>query len=429
MTKYVNKIEDNSTSDVIYVEEYNKLMRGKKVVFIGDSTVNQMTQAELNLMQEAMPDSTITKTAVAATWADMYNVARSYSGTADVFVLICGSNDILNNNVVALNCGAPDIGTRGGDPAGTGAFNYMKLTLDWMRSAYPRAQIFCLQRADHPQRRRSLWYYFKYFEAAIMKEYGVPVIDLNDVVNLTNWNDAQKALYVQSDNLHYTHEMYVRLLTTLGYMLESNVTPSDMEVPSCYYVPESVLVDPSDVYAPVNFAACVDWIFQHCYTRGGGNQGQFIAGGAIVPNPGTNSTVFFMFEGNGSYSADMLIYQGCRAIIKRPDHLFWMESDGTSFNVNTVIMTESFFDTSNPIDIRALPEGDYVFLSAVASVSTGFPAGNTDGGHLVVRRNKTAAGVEGGNGLFMFHAYQSNKLYIGTNVSAGNILWAEMAKV
>jgi len=427
MAKYVNNIKDITGTNTIYIEEYNKLVRGKTIVMIGDSSVNQMGQTELDLMKKAMPDCTIVNTGLSARWSNVYDTVRSYSGTPDIICLLAGSNDLVSNETVAETCGAPDIALKEGTAGDTTAFNCMRLTLSYIRSTWPRAKVYCLQRANHPTKRRSAWYYFKYFEAAIMKEWGVPVIDTNDIINLTYWIETQKAIYVKTDGLHYTSVMYQRYLETLGYMLESNVTPSDMELPGCYYVPASVLVDNTDMFAPANMAACVKWVFQHCYTRAGGNQGQFIAGGAIVPF--SSATVFFEFEGNGYYSTDMLSFSHCRATVKRPDHLYWVEATDTTTNINTVLMTESFFDESNPVDIRALPEGDYVFRAQVATASTGFPAGNTAGGHLIVRRNKTFVGEEGMNGLFIFHAYQGNKLYIGTNVRVGDILWAEMQKV
>ena len=428
MPKYLNKIVSSSTSDTIYIEEYNKLVRGKSVVMIGDSSIGQMTQEEIDLLKLAMPDCTITKTATAARWTNVYDAVRNYAGDPDIYILLAGSNDLVSNETVADTCGAPDIALQHGIVGDTTAFNSMRLTLDYIRANHPRAEIYCLQRANHPQKRRSAWYYFKYYEAAIMKEYGVPVIDTNDILNLTYWSDDQKAIYVQSDGLHYTHEMYIRYLTTLGYMLESNVTPSDMELPNCFYAPASVLDSNLSSFDPANIAAAVRWVFEHCYTRAGGNQGQYLAGGVIVPVGG--STVFYEFEGNGSYSTNMQTFMHCRSIVKRPDELLFIESNASGDPIiNSLIMSEAFYDSTDPKDLASLPDGDYVFLAAVAQASTNFPAGNTSGGHVTVRRNRTRAGLPNGNGLFTFHAYSSNKLYIGTNVGTGSITWAEVQKV
>lgn len=428
MTRYMNKINDTSSSAKIYIEEYNKLVRGKTVVLIGDSSIAQMSQAEVDLLIKANPDCTIVNTGMSARWSNVYATVQAYTGSADIFVLLAGSNDLVSNDTIADTCGAPDIGLHQGTQGNTQAFNCIRLTLDYIRANYPRAEIYCLQRANHPSKRRSAWYYFKYFEAAIMKEYGVPVLDTNDIINLTYWSDEQKAIYVKQDGLHYTSAMYQRYLTTLGYMLASNVTPSDMELPGCYYVPRSALNTNYSLEDPINAARVVNWVFEHCYTRAGGNQGAALAGGAIVDN-GSGGTFFYDFEGNAFYSTDMTQVTHVRAVIKRPDDLLYMERDSSgTIHTNTIIMTESFFDADSTRDLREMPEGDYVFTGAAAQAASGFPSGNTSGGVVTIRRNKVRYGQPNGNPLYTFHAFTGNRFYIGAALEDQPIVWAELAK-
>lgn len=429
MTKYLNHFKDTSSANVIYIEEYNHLVRGKKVVLVGDSSISQMSQSEIDLMIKANPDCTITNTGLSSRWTNVNDTVRAYSGDVDIWLLLAGSNDLVSNYTVADTLGAPDIAKQSGTPGDTTAFNSIRLTLDYIRANYPRSEIYCLQRANHPTKRRSAWYYFKYYEAAIMKEYGVPVIDTNDIINLTNWSPEQKAIYVKSDGLHYTAVMYQRYLTTLGYMLASNVTPSDMELPNCFYVPDSVINSSYPFSDEINAAECVKWVFQHCYTRAGGNQGQFLAGGAIVPSGGTN-TYFYEFEGNAFYDADMLTMQHFRAIIKRPEHLILAYDESGQTVTNTIIMSQSFFDADSSRDLRYMAEGDYVFTGGAAQAATNFPAGNTSGGHVMIRRNKVRYGQSDGNPLYIFHAFTDNRLFIGTALANDTVItWAEIAKV
>lgn len=426
MTKYVNKFKDSGGGADIMIEEYNKRVRGKKIYLVGDSSISQMTQAEIDLMIDAMPDCTVINTGFSAKWSDMYTTIAGISGTPDIMILLCGSNDMVSNETIADDFGPPDIAKKTYDVNDTTVFNYIRRTLSYIRDTWPRCEIYCLQRANHPNKRRSLWYYFKYFEAAIMQEWGVPVIDTNDIINLTYWNDTQKAIYVQNDGLHYKDAMYRRYLSTLGYMIENGVTVNNMELPGCYYVPGSELPYPNDNFDPANAAACVDYVFKHCYTRAGGNQGAALHGGAIVCPPGASNTIFFEFTGNGFYSTDMLTYSGCRAFVLRPDHVYFVESGANGVtHINTMLQTESLFNAADGGDVATWPEGDYVMLGAVAQASSNLPA-NTSGGHLIIRRNKTRLGMENGNGLFIWHYYQGNRMFIGTNVGTGTISWKEV---
>ena len=426
MTNYLNKVKDAGGGANIYLEEYNKRIRGKNIYLVGDSAINRMTQTEIDLMIDAMPDCKCVNTGLSPQWADVYTTITQITGTPQIMLILCGSNELVAPWLVADYCGAPDIALQAGDPNDSTAFNYMRLVYSYVRTRWPRCEIYLLQRSNHPNKRRSAWYYFKYYEAAIAKEWGVPVIDINDILNLTYWNAAQQNIYVDQDLLHWTDAMYQRLLMALGYMIESQVTVCDMELPGCFYVPDSVLPYPNDIYDPANYAAVVDWVFQHCYTRASGNQGASLQGGAIVRNPGVNSTVFFEFQGNGYYSVDMTSYSGCRSFILRPDHVYYMESDGTDVtHLNTMIMTESLFDANDGGDVATWAEGDYVMLGAVAQACTNLPI-NSSGGHLIIRRNKTRIGSENGNGLFIWHYYQGNRMFIGTNVGTGTIGWKEV---
>ncbi len=56
MTNYLNKIKDAGGGTNIYLEEYNKRIRGKKIYLVGDSAINRMTQAEI---EAALGDSFI----------------------------------------------------------------------------------------------------------------------------------------------------------------------------------------------------------------------------------------------------------------------------------------------------------------------------------------------------------------------------------
>ena len=125
MTNYLNKIKDSGGGSDIYFEEYNKRIRGKKIYLVGDSAINRMTQSEIDLMINAMPDCTVTNTGLSPQWADVYTTITQITGTPNVMLILCGSNELVAPWLVADYCGTPDIALQAGDPNDSTAFNHL----------------------------------------------------------------------------------------------------------------------------------------------------------------------------------------------------------------------------------------------------------------------------------------------------------------
>ena len=384
-------VEDGTFADLINqqvldnVASSQTFFDGSRIAIFGDSSLSEWRDFPgSDWLGTFMPNCTVQNMAISgARWAqmdndhDLWTQVNAYnpveSANPDIVLLLSASNDITaaiagaeaSPSTLRIGdfLGAPDANVKTTSTTReTQSFPAIKATLNLIRNKWPTARIYCLTRADHPQILGIYWQYFKYFEVEIMKSWGVPVIDLNSILNYSYFIDAQTEWATKSDNLHYSAEMNKRIQKHLAGILNSgNPSTMDVEPPSAFFVP-ALGTDIGN--QGVNYAgACVraNWCLNHC-----ANHFQKAVGLNGTAHIAQNTYIRFFGSGTA---------QNNRGLLIMPDLTTYVFDGSASDDlvINNIVKLEKEWQllTSGTINGLTTP-GNYYF--STASGITGVPS-------------------------------------------------------
>lgn len=268
---------------------------GGHIVLAGDS--NMVRLGNLDKWAEFMPGFTHESVALSgAGWVSTQNTPgvwsqlRNIQQTPDVVLIISGGNDCrravaYTDGTAGSYLGAPDVADHSYISTNpTQVFPAVKSALGYIRTTYPRAQIYFLARPNFPTSvTRQMWAYYSFYVAQIMKEWGVPVIDSNALLNYSDFMGGeglpQDWALEQPGRDHYSQEMNIRWCKKICAILESGSPCSfEFEKPTVYFVP-TIENDSND---DDKQAIKANWVMNHCMTIAGGTFGDNLMGVAIA---------------------------------------------------------------------------------------------------------------------------------------------------
>lgn len=416
--------------------EVGKLYDGVHIVLAGDSNWASMPDSSLARLRNIMNATTSNISAGGAKWKETYQQVTNYSGTEpDIFLLNSLGSDILGNiwsyDLGGL-WGAPDVRDHTVPNMNVSAnqttFNYMKATYKYIRDTYPRARIYVMVRANRFGKPRSSWYYLKFYEQQIAQEWGVPVIDGNNVMNLTGFNETQLAIFNQSDQQHYNTEGYNRMADVLAYMLESNGTISYSQMPDQYFVPSSEVSTSQSADRLTNMRPLVAWVCAHCapmYTNHWGMNGRAVA------KMGT-SFQSVRFIANCAYNDDLEYDAEGIMWSKDAKKLIKVHQDNYGGSVTRdaqEIYSRESVDTTTAgtLDLATLDAGFYTFsdAGATALINNGMLPAGTAGGVLFVARLGQYTGSGNDNRMYWYIS-RARGAYIGSSWAGQAPIWVKV---
>lgn len=280
------------------VDELNNTLSfpsGGHIVIAGDS--NMVRLGELTEWADFLPDFTYESVAESgAGWVSTQNTPgvwaqlRNVTGTPNVILILSGGNDCrravaYKDGTTGSYLGAPDVADHNyllTNPSQV--FPAIKSALGFIRETWPKAQVYFLARPNFPDSvTRQMWAYYSFYTAQIMKEWGVPVIDSNALLNYSNFMGGegmpQDWALETPGRTHYSTEMNIRWCKKICSILESGSPCSfGFEKPSVFYVP-TIENDSND---DDKQAMKVNWVMNHCMSIAGGTFGDNIMGVAIA---------------------------------------------------------------------------------------------------------------------------------------------------
>ncbi len=252
------------------VEEYKQgYLNGKYVAILGDSNMERFSRYD---HWSEFTNATIENVSQSgAKWANMLTQLTSLTHVPDIMLICCGSNDITASDRAHLGevLGAPDIRITSYSSNGK-VFDTMKQFLTAARQTYPKCEIICITRADHPTIESTMWQYYTYFEKCIMNAFSVPVIDAKMLLNVAEFITQQSA-WAKDDRVHFSDEAQERFTDHLTAILKNawlyNIT---LDKPTCYFADA-----PQQGASLENWINVAAWTAFHCYDRSGVNQTLF----------------------------------------------------------------------------------------------------------------------------------------------------------
>lgn len=415
------------------IDNLPKLFDNVHIVLAGDSNWASMPDSSLERLRTIMNATTSNISVGGAKWSDVYTQITSYSGpTPDIIIINALGSDILGNiwqYDLGGIWGAPDVRDHTipdlTDASQQTTFNYMKGTYEFIRNTYPRAFLYVMVRANRFGKPRSSWYYLKFYEQQIAQEWGVPVIDGNNIMNITGFNSTQLAIFCQNDGVHYNTTGYNRLADVLAYMLESNGTISYSQMPDQYFVPSSEIDSSYGSQDIRNLRPMCLWVCQHCapmYTNHWGLNGRAVA-------KKNSSFESVKFTANVAYN-DYLEYDATGMMFLNNKDI--VQITGTNYNGNEIrsaseVIIRHVITDAADIDINNIQPGMYSIsdTAATALITDGkLPAG-TAGGTLIACKLRDPADAPSANDNRMYIYLSKNRgFYVGSNWASGDPTWA-----
>lgn len=410
------------------------IVENMHLVFAGDSNWG-FSGSDLQNMLTYLPGCTGEDIHTGGgSWAEVYSQVTGYTGTPDVLLLNSGGNSINNNGITVSDIGgilgAPDVRDHTvpdmTQSANQTVFNYMKATFQYARDTWPRCLIYVVIRSNQPFKPRSAWYYWKFYEQQICQEWGVPVLDANNIMNLTYWNDTQKAIYNQSDGQHFTSEAYRRYLPGIAELLKSFAAVQFSQAPNNFLVPRSVINTSYTNTDVRNTQAMVRWVAEHCCPA---YCAAWYVGGRVQAymSSGTAATGRFFLQANYN---DALKVDARGMVIAEDDNYFQFQIktySGDERNILGTCVTSRYLNTSTASpSLKTAPEGVYELGSnAVSAYKTAgeIPSAVSGVVSVTVHRvqNMSYPG-ESGTRIFSLITYNGS-YYVGRNNNGADITW------
>lgn len=267
------------------VNEINKRMRmtqqAPEIALLGDSSIRDITDDTMitDYFNGANVSNYYRSGDGNIGWDNLNVQIQRISDTPDIIIIQCGSNNIPGTTSADFGgiMGAPDITDHTVSNNPQTIFEWMKYDINYLKNAFPAAQIYTILRATHPTKPRIYWEYYSYFFKAIMREWAVPVIDAQELVNFSTFVTAQNTIFTQSDGIHYNQDMYARWLPKLSNIIQSgSPTDSALTRPAYFFAPASVLDANYAATSDYNYRALLNWVVRHCLQPGSGsNAGTF----------------------------------------------------------------------------------------------------------------------------------------------------------
>lgn len=269
----------------------NGYLYNKKLLLLGDSSIEEMRT--YNHFAEYCNCEIENLGTGSATWNDIATVQMfNINSTPDLILILAGSNDINAADPAFLGgrLGSPDVHNHNYDVNNTQTFNRIKQVFSQLRSRFPYAEIILMTRANHPQIPADKWFYFKYFECMIANEFGVPVINWNELINFTYWNSEQGAWILLQDNLHYTDAAINRVTQKICYILKNAWTYNlTLDKPTSFFSPVEY-----QGYNRTIFMQALAWAGRYCYNQSGGGLGHYSGGMTVRGYNAISQTEFWL---------------------------------------------------------------------------------------------------------------------------------------
>lgn len=410
-----------------------QLLESKNLVFAGDSNWS-FGQSAIDEMLRYMPGCSVTNLHVpgsGGTWSTILTQLSGYQGTPDVIFLCAGGNALpgsLESHNLGGLLGAPD--TRSHTLADMSIssnqtqFNYMRSVFQYIRDTWPRALVYTVIRSNQPKKDRGLWYYLKFYEQQICQEWGVPVIDANNIMNLTYWNSTQKAIYNMPDEQHFTAEAYLRYMPGVGVLAEANAAVQFSQMPSDFYVPMQAVDSTLDPGDPLNAEKMVRWVAEHCAPMYGN---AWSAGGTAHCHVRANVVDECRFSIEVVYNNDYT-QRDLRGIIWLPDRQILILDDSTITGdahayASNVIQKRTIQSYATPPSLETLADGVYGILNTEAADYNSDGELPTAGGGLLTVASVRALVYSGTpNRIYTYVRASDGALWTGVN-QGGAITW------
>ena len=368
------------------------------IVLAGDSSMGSLPAS---MLPQFFPNCTYQNVAVGgARWTDVYTQLRGVARQPDIIMITAGSSDVYSDSLNYAHgdrFGAPDIHDHSYSVSvQTQTFPAIKTALGYAREQWPKAQIFIVTRADHPDFRPSIWHYFKYYECAIATEFGAAVID-NQVLLQFAYFVAEQVAWIQraADDTHYTDRAYERMIDKWAHIIDSAANTSNIyaEPPHVFFAPFSVN-DIDFTLANVNSSlARTLWVLRHCYYKAD-DVGTSTLSGIVYAN------AFNRFNGFGSTAYR---YRGMLSVGGVWDTFDITFDEATEqYNLYMFYKTSEILTTTvirEGVDIKTLGQGDYTVGGAAAASCTNLPEDQT-GGFYLIKRSARQTNTASGDGEF-----------------------------
>lgn len=357
------------------------------IALLGDSTWKD-DYAE-NWIPNFFENATVANyyTASSAYWYRLMDQVNSIVGTPDIIIINCGSNDVAPNQFSydhGGGLGAPDVNKETYETGETTSFDAMREVIGTLRSNYPNALIFNLVRAEHPNRNKAVWHYLTYYQKQIMYKWGVPVIDANELINFTAWNQQQKNILTESDGQHYSELAIQRLSERFSTVINTGSPASAgfME-PYVFLTPASEINVSEARNSITNKIRAARWAVKHCQSLSSGDNVSHVDGTAYAYSSiGLTTARFSGWYDVTADSGEILLIDAGRVF------KFTFTGDSIS-NAGPMIQLETI-TSSNAVPWYQLQDNDYI-VRGTALASLGFPAAVIGNCFVQIRSNPDSA--------------------------------------
>lgn len=369
---YRQEVADMQDELEDYISDNNNMkmtIENAEIALLGDSSFARFNNYEV--LTKHFKNAHVTNYSTeAAKWEDIAAQIRNISTTPDIVLIWCGANDVPTGFTSDFggHMGAPDVLDHTVPSVPTTVFEWIKYCLSLIKTLYPSAQIYNTIRATHPNKLRSAWEYYVFFQSAIMREWAVPVIDLQDVINFSTFIPAQNSMFTTSDGVHYTSECYARIMSKVANIIQSGCpTTLGLLDPKYYFAPASVIDTAQSANGYNNKRRIVNWVVRHCNYPRVANTTGFMAGKVWAYSSIQATTTEFQAFISDAGATRILMPNA-----NGEDITTWvLGSDDNIYYWGSLICTRTI-NPGNTVAWYDMPEGDYI-LRGSALNTIGLP--------------------------------------------------------
>ncbi len=299
-TDYWFWIGETSADSAEIARKMRMTQMSPKIALLGDSAIHDMP---ISLFRPYFNGAQITSYYQSGDgnigWTNLMTQINRITEAPDIVIIWCGSNDIPGTTSADFGgiIGAPDITDHSISNDPMTVVEWMKYCINYIKNAYPSAQIYNVLRPTHPNKPRSFWEYYAWVQKSIMREWAVPVIDAQELVNFSTFVTAQNTIFTDTDGQHYNNDLYARLVPKIANAIQAGAPEtSDITRPTYFFAPASVINTSFARGSDVNIRHVLSWIVRHCTQPGSGTgAGTFIGKGLAHSDLGDTFASFLAF--------------------------------------------------------------------------------------------------------------------------------------
>lgn len=217
-----------------------------KVAILGDS--NAAAFYESGVLTEKYPNMQINNRSVSGEGL-LYGFDRqchelSTDNAPDYIIVWVGNNDVRRGT----KWGIPNLslyGAYGTFPTDT-CFGILNNNLSYLKSTFPKAQIIGVIINKPYDLAWNKWRFFFGTMCEIYKKWNIPILNLNDMIDFSNFTQTQYSLFYK-DDLHYNHLGSERIRDKLCSVMATGCTSTGMIDYTDIYVEttENIEADPA----------------------------------------------------------------------------------------------------------------------------------------------------------------------------------------